>query len=61
MSCNQMNQLYCFSYNTTLFLSYQKVPKGNIAIRRRVISIDKKTLVVVSGENGEIFKIRRVT
>ena len=30
-SCNKMNQFHGLSYDETLFLSYQKVPKVKIA------------------------------
>ena len=46
MGYNKMNQSHGLSYDETLFLSYQKVPKVKIACSysKRVVSIDQKTL-----------------
>ena len=68
MSYNKMNQSHGLSYDETLFISYQKVPKvkdclflfkggWSLLIRRLFITIK---VVVVGSKNWEIFKIRCV-
>ena len=60
----QPDQSYGLSYDETLFLTYQKIPK--VKIQRWVVSIDYPTLyygyfkvVAVGIEKGKIFKIKR--